>query len=73
LVYKAQANNWAVLSFIIPKASQAGAELCQAQVKLGCAKNLLPINRKLRSTFIDKKDDVSFDLVKNILGRLPCA
>jgi hypothetical protein len=34
---------------------QAGAELCQAQVKLGWAHNLLPIY---------KKNDVSFDLEK---------
>ena len=52
------------------KQKQAGAELCQAQVKLGWAKNLLPINRKLRSlsftqkrlSSIYKKTDITFVL-----------
>ena len=46
---------------------QAGAELCQAQVKLGIAKIefFFFLNRKLRSSSISQKIYVVFNLIPN--------
>ena len=44
---------------------QAGAELCQAQVKLGLAKIEIFFNRKLRSSAFSQKNQVVFNLISN--------